>query len=168
MFHVKHFGTIDGREHHIFARREHCLFGRTLLSGLRCGRWVAPARKISWSCGPRIAQIKKPLTGPHSWDHESLDLRCNLACPWPARIKPLLAASVSAVCVVQAKRHIHSVRRRLDFVHAGAPHGHRHLIVHRLMWASKIVKGPAQAPISKYGCTDPMAAAGPPCMIFTC
>jgi hypothetical protein len=27
------------------------------------------------------------------------------------------------------------------FVHAGAPHGHRHLIVHRLMWASKIVKG---------------------------
>src|SRR6202163_5079605 len=45
------------------------------------------------------------------------------------------------VGVVQAKRRIHGVRRRLDFVHAGAPHGHRHLIVHRLMWASKIVKG---------------------------
>ena len=36
------------------------------------------------------------------------------------------------VCVVQAKRHIHSPRRRLDFVHAGAPHRHRRLVVHRL------------------------------------
>jgi hypothetical protein len=44
------------------------------------------------------------------------------------------------VCVVQAKRHIHSLRR-LDLVHAGAPHRHRHLVVHCLMWASKIVKG---------------------------
>ena len=36
---------------------------------------------------------------------------------------------IQRVCVVQAKRHIHSPRRRLDFVHAGAPHGHRHQIV---------------------------------------
>ena len=47
--------------------------------------------------------------------------------PVLSRIKPLLAASASAVgmgqrvCVVQAKQHIHSPNRRLDFVHAGAP-----------------------------------------------
>ena len=45
------------------------------------------------------------------------------------------------VCVVQAKRHIHSPRRRLDFVRAGAPRRHRHLVVHRLVRAPKIVKG---------------------------
>ena len=44
------------------------------------------------------------------------------------------------VCVVQAKRHIRSPRRRLDFVHAGAPHRHRHLVVHRLVRATKIVE----------------------------
>ena len=37
-------------------------------------------------------------------------------------------------------RRLHS-RRRLDFVHAGAPHRHRHLVVHRLVRAPKIVKG---------------------------
>jgi hypothetical protein len=63
--------------------------------------------------------------------HEILDLRCNLVCPCPSRIKPLFA--VSAV-------GMRATRLRY-FVHAGAPHGHRHLIVHRLMWASKIVKG---------------------------
>lgn len=31
--HVKHLGTMDGREEHTFARREDCLFGRNLLSG---------------------------------------------------------------------------------------------------------------------------------------
>ena len=44
------------------------------------------------------------------------------------------------VCVVQAKRHIHSSRRRLDFVHTVAPHRHRRLVVHRLVRASKIVE----------------------------
>ena len=32
-----------------------------------------------------------------------------------------------------AKRHIHSPRRRLDFIHAGAPHHHRRLVAHRLV-----------------------------------
>ena len=70
-------------------------------------------------------------------------------------IKLLLAASSllwvcgQRVCVVQAKRHIHSPRRGLDFVHAGAPHRHRHLVVHRLVRAPKIVKG------------DPGTDAGP-------
>ena len=40
-----------------------------------------------------IGGARAHLTGPHSWDHESLDLRCNLACPWPARIKLLFAVS---------------------------------------------------------------------------
>src|SRR3984957_8929341 len=38
--------------------------------------------------------VRKTLrTGPHSWDQGSLNLRCNLACRCPSRIKPLLAAS---------------------------------------------------------------------------
>src|SRR3984957_6613618 len=37
--------------------------------------------------------LPQDLTGPHSWDQGSLNLRCNLACCCPSRIKPLLAAS---------------------------------------------------------------------------
>ena len=38
--------------------------------------------------------VRKTLrTGPHSWDQGSLNLRCNLACRCPSRIKPLLAGS---------------------------------------------------------------------------
>nr|WP_316187849.1 MULTISPECIES: hypothetical protein [unclassified Bradyrhizobium] len=44
------------------------------------------------------------------------------------------------VCVVQAKRHIHSLGR-LDHIHAGAPYRHGKLIVHRLVRAAMILKG---------------------------
>jgi transposase len=42
-------------------------------------------------------RIHTRVTGPHLWDHEGLNLRCDLACRCPSRIKLLLAASVSAV-----------------------------------------------------------------------
>ena len=84
-------------------------------------------------------------TGPHSWDQGSLNLRCNLSPAVVLQVSSrflllLLWVCGQRVCVVQAKRHIHSPRRHLDFVHAGAPHRHRHLVVHRLVRAPKIVE----------------------------
>ncbi len=66
--------------------------------------------------------------GVHRREHGGLDLRCNLACFVVQESRRfllllhLLWVCGQRVCVVQAKRHIHSPRRRLDFVDAGAPH----------------------------------------------
>ena len=97
-----------------------------------------PTRQSQSECHIVRKMIQVPLSrvsrhlglcfGVHRREHGGLDLRCNLACLCRSRITPLLAASASAVgmwatrCVVQAKRHIHSPRRRLDLVDAGAPH----------------------------------------------
>jgi hypothetical protein len=40
------------------------------------------------------------------------------------------------VCVVQAKRHIHSLTRSAGAFYAFAPHGHRRLVVDRLVRAT--------------------------------
>ena len=76
-----------------------------------------------------------------------MNLRSNLACPVLQESSCfLLLLSLLWVCgqrvwVVQAKRHIHRPRRRLDFVHAAAPHRNWRLVVHRLVRAPKIVEG---------------------------
>jgi hypothetical protein len=45
------------------------------------------------------------------------------------------------VCVVQAKRRIHSGRRRFDRFDVGAPQVHGHFIAHGLMWAPVVLGG---------------------------
>src|SRR5271154_5721949 len=64
-------------------------------------------RRVVWRgvSDTQIAMIAEHLArwgeqielDPIWWDHGGLDLRCNLACPFPSRIKPPLAASVCAL-----------------------------------------------------------------------
>jgi hypothetical protein len=53
------------------------------------------------------------------------------------------------VCVVQAKRHIHSPRR-LDPIPAGTPCRHGKLVVHRLMRATMIVQRGLRTPTGPF------------------
>src|SRR5665647_3307170 len=87
--------------------------------------------RVKWTPerGPGIAEIKVLSRLPLSFNSSSFLLL----------LLRLLWVCGQRVCVVQAKRHIHSLRR-LDPVRAGTPCRHGKLVVHRLMRAAMIVK----------------------------
>jgi hypothetical protein len=91
---------------------------------------------LKWTryLGPWIAEVKVWSRLPLSFKSSSFLLL----------LLRLLWVCGQRVCVVQAKRHIHSLRR-LDPVHAGTPCRQGKLVVHRLVWTEMIIKGHPQS-----------------------
>src|SRR5713226_7669364 len=91
----------------------------------------AASASMKWTpdLGPWIAEVKVRSRLPLSFKSSSFLLL----------LLRLLWVCGQRVCVVQAKRHIHSLCR-LDPVYAGTPCRHGKLVVHRLMRAAMIVQ----------------------------
>src|SRR5713101_6299047 len=98
---------------------------------LLADREVILFNQMKWTpdLGPWIAEVKVRSRLPLSFKSSSFLLL----------LLRLLWMCGQRVCVVQPKRHIHSLRR-LGPVHAGAPYRHGKLVVHCLMRAAMVVK----------------------------